>query len=225
MVSTIESTQTRILSLIDIPQFSDDLRLVILDYMHPRYTVRVTLGGLLYWIRLGPSLKDNQLFLEIVAYNFGFSFILSTFGTYCQEKAINEYNYLINNISKISPFNWNQVFMTVYQQYDHLISYSLYAFCPDDQSTILFQIQQQKNERQNFPPCRLCFYQQKEDTKHFWRSTNYALDSFAFDVANRDMRRCHQLTLIYGSGWKSYYEKRTNIFFPQIELFDKIITP
>lgn len=146
-MTDILATQAKILSFIDISQFTDDLRLVIFDYMYPRRVNYITQDEKSYCYRLGPHLQDNQLFLEIIAYTKNFSRVLSTFGTYCEQKAIHEYESLrkdiSNNISFNISFDWETCFFTRRVFGNNMVFHHLYAFCLDNQSTIMFQIDAQ----------------------------------------------------------------------------------
>lgn len=144
MATFVASSQSKLLQLINIPKFSDDVRLVILDYLHYRRVVPISINDKPYWLRLGPVMEDNKLFLQITAYDDNISHVLSSFGTYCEKKAIKEFDILQASISKQnSPLDWDRVFINerIELSFSEICqSCCRFTYCPHDQSTIMIEM-------------------------------------------------------------------------------------
>lgn len=211
------SSLVKILSLIDIPKFSDDIRFMILDYIYPRRVTKLNLDGIVYLVRLGPVLERDKIYLQITAYYNDAEHVLSSFDTYCDKKAMNEYKTLLRNISYIAPFNWEPAFMTSLQPNSDFAFYSVYVFCLDDESTVMFQITQKSRVLKGEHMYQLYFYRLEKDEKdlfadpsttiHHWTSRPYVRRHFNFDVIKKDLIDCYQLALKYGSNWNEHYKK------------------
>lgn len=182
------SSQKEILAFIDIPKFSNDLRLLILDYMYIRAVTKLKddLGH--YYLHLNTGLIDNKLCLQITVSNDTLNYVISTFGTYCEEKAIREYDCLKMCISNISITHWGQVFIDEsssfwpksarYYRYSSCptgsdrsdtVIYRRYAFCPADGSTTMIQLRVNDSDWNNYWRIRLYFIKDVEisrDDKH-----------------------------------------------------------
>lgn len=141
-MTSILTTQAKILAFIDISQFTDDLRLVIFDYMYARRVTYIAYDGGSYCLRLGPCIENGHCFLQINTHTENFDRVLSTFGTYCEQKAIYEYDIIRNDIISNISFDWMTCLFTKKDIEKHEIIYNLYAFCQDNQSTIMFQVEQ-----------------------------------------------------------------------------------
>lgn len=144
MTSSIASIQTQILELIHIPSFSDDVRLIILDYVHFRNVTKFKEGGVYYYFRLGVSLEDDKLCLQISIYKNNFYRMISSFGIQCEEKAIQEYNTLLCSIPNFQSIYDNKVFICAAD--DDYVYYRRYAFCPSDESTIMIRLHAHRRE-------------------------------------------------------------------------------
>lgn len=142
MESAISLNQNQILSHLDIPNFSNDLRLIILDYTCFRKTTKITKHERTCWIRLGPHLINDQICLQMTFYTDTDSHILSSFGLYCEDSAKTYYNTFVETLlSNVEHLTFdsliNQMMLGFY--------YNVYAFCPHDQSTVLIIIPAQLN--------------------------------------------------------------------------------
>lgn len=139
MASSIATNQTQILSLINIPIFSDDLRLMISDYVYFRDGTQITQKGETCWIRLGPHLVDDKICLQILFYTKTESHVVASFGVYCVKEAISYYNDYVKTIKitkLLKSLNWLDVINRMMkEQY-----YIFYAFCPTDLSTIRISV-------------------------------------------------------------------------------------
>lgn len=137
MASAIALNLRRILSHFDIPKFSDDLRLIILDYMYYRHTHKMTRNESNCWFRVGPHLINDQLCLQIMFYTDTESHIVSSFGLYCENLAIVYYNNIsrIFHLSDTNPLDWHNLISQVMAR-SYYVFYAVYAFCHNDQSTI-----------------------------------------------------------------------------------------
>lgn len=135
------SSQTKILSFINISCFSDDLRLIILDYIYFRCVTKIP-DFPEYYFRLNIVLENDKPQMQITVSNNTCCYVVSSFGLYCQEKAFIEYNRLINDISSI---DFDQIFINVNKEVDHNI-YCRYAYCPTDGSTIMIRMKFERGD-------------------------------------------------------------------------------
>lgn len=131
----MSSSLTKILHLIDIPNFSDDVRLVVLDYLHFRETSDVINNNISYRLRLSLGLQEDNLCFQITLYNSTFNRIVSSFGIYCEEKAREEYGKLKENISSQAVFSCED--SAISETCGFSTCHRLYVFCPKDNSTIM----------------------------------------------------------------------------------------
>lgn len=132
------TTRTQILSFIEIPTFSDDIRGIVLDYMHSNCSADIVIGAITYKLSLRPGLEDNKLCLQVVVHGSTYSRVMSSFGPECEEKAIQEYTNRKNNTGYTSYYVNDLIFNELPSE---KTSYGrLYAFCPEDLSTIMIEI-------------------------------------------------------------------------------------
>lgn len=213
MATAISLNQKQLLSQVDIPKFSDDLRGIILNYMHFQETIKTTKDGKCCWLRLGPYLENNHIHLQLDAYDETVTHSLSSFREDCEAKAIHEYNKLKNNLHDVIHLEWDRVFFR-----DTIASslgtfYSRYVFCPSDQCTILFQIKQHSFILTDF---QLRTYYNTESfpifdnvenrigTKYCWQSDCYMQIVDDFKRVAKRVAHCSQLARKYGSKWHLY---------------------
>jgi hypothetical protein len=215
MTDVILSIQKAILQYIDISTFSDDLRLLILDYMHPRIISLLTCEGMNYSFRLSPYLENKQLSLCIIicCHHLGISRIISSFGIYCEEKAIHEYNTFNTKITRISP---HEIFLKPIDFVAEgdfpdgsLLYKSLYAFCKDDKSTVMFQVQ----KRKYLTTYKLKYYTTTDNitmfdavnncygVRYHWKAGSGSYEYYRFEDAIEKMVEFYQLVMTWGSKW------------------------
>lgn len=132
-------SQTRILSFINIHCFSDDIRLLILDYLYFRGITKLSNEYANYYLRLGVGLESDKLCMQMTVYDHTSSYVLSSFGINLEGKAIKEYNFLKEYIPTLRLMNWDQVFMNSIGKIPGF-HHRRYAFCPKDESTIMIQL-------------------------------------------------------------------------------------
>lgn len=150
------SSQLVILEIIDIPSFSNDVRLIILDYMYFREVTQITHNKILYYLRLGLGLQENELCFQITVYNEVSSNILSSFGVHCEEKAIQEYNTLKYNINNIPGLEWDSHQLFEWSEDVRInncketragsdIYYHFYKFRAKEQCTVMIELSEIKD--------------------------------------------------------------------------------
>jgi hypothetical protein len=206
MASFIDTIQTKIINLLDIPQFSNDLRLVILDYMHPRRVKKLEVNNKTHWLRLGPHLENNKLSLQIIIYDDSVTHRLSSFGLYCDQKAIHEFN----NVSLTSPdkqteIDLDKILFSGSMTHQTTQYHCRYVVCPISQSTIMFLIKHYVG----WSGVELREYYIESD-KYEWKSWHFEKDYSDFEHARTRLLFLYQLALTYGKDWyKHYYEPRT----------------
>lgn len=214
MASSIALNQAQILSLIDIPKFSDDLRLLILEYMHARRVTKFIWHDKIYWLRLTPYLEDNKLSLQIVAHNDKTNILLSTFGTYCDEKAIHEYNTLRDDMPSPIPLeSWDRALFRCVPKDDGIIHsryvfYIRYVFCPDDGCTIMFLLKIRPARNIEFSTYHtntnitvIDDVKKCHETTHRWISGTHRCEYYSKIQAVEEFLQFHNLALSYGKNW------------------------
>lgn len=230
MASSIAINQTQILAYIDIPILSNDLRLIILDYMHSRYISKIDINHQTYWLRLGLHLENkpnasptdldkNTLSFQIVLYNDMCNKMLSSFGTYCEEKAVYEYNSLKNNM----PSDLDHVVFGGSIPPDEILFWCLYAFCPEDESTTMFRIRKHRHD-DHFLLRAYVFGGTadglKGGTEYLWKSWPHIKKHYDLKEATSHLICSHKLALSYGYKWKSNLDEYMNYSEIIRELFD-----
>lgn len=205
------SSETKILQFIDIPKFSNDLRLVILDYMYFRDVTKISNNNIPYWLRLGLHLEDDHLFFRITCHHPGFNRVLSSFGIYCEEKAIVEYNNLKNNICEKICFHWENIFTSC----DDSDYQRLYTYCFTNQSTIVIEAQEKTirymgGRQAKLYDLRLCtiadavFTQRDGDflkTSYRWNYREGYIQHNSLESVRRNMRLYQQNAILHGVEW------------------------
>lgn len=142
------SSRAKLISFIDIPAFSDDVRGFVMDFLYFRDVTKLILMDKEHYLSLGIDLEKGKLCFKITVYNNDFNYTLSSFGTDCESVAIKEYQVFKNYLSSTTfitklidtsdgkkvVIDWNQVYLTHHIRVASCI-YRRYAFCPVDEST------------------------------------------------------------------------------------------
>jgi hypothetical protein len=221
MASVVSINQKQILAFIDIPTFSDDVRGIILDYMHTKLISKVTLNGLPYFLLLGPYLVNNQLCLQIAAYDDTSYHMLSSFSFGCEPRAIKEYNTLKNDLVLnvfsfhtqcyatmkflTSPRTWEKFIFGEMREHSYLGYFNLFVFNPDNQSTIRFRISE-------YQPNDFGMYNYRSDsdsecieyTDFRWSGSTGPMRFRTFEDAYNQAKNCCKLVSIHGTRWHAY---------------------
>lgn len=236
------SMESQILDFIDIPRFSNDLRSVVLRYMYHRHITMINTTGT--FLCLDVHLENKELSLRITINDNKFSRVLSSFGTYCDEKAINEYNkikkHILNNTSSVVNWKTDRVLFTDYVEFNgneyvfHSIDdierssatfHCLYAFCPDVKSTVWVQIHHIKGLDNAIE----LSYHYTDSTSVFettqgpgiryeWKSNNSTCNWAYRDIEETivQMLTFYQLILLHGSKWHEHHSVEMGALYPAV---------
>lgn len=221
----MSTLQKQILESIDIPQFSSDLRLVILDFLYVREITPLICRDISYYLRIGPTLIDDQIFYQISVYNDTFYRDVSSFGLYCEEKAMQQYNSLKKIIHSDMTQNDLNTVMFADKGEDTNI-YFLFAFCPYDESTVMIHV---TKARPSYCALRI-YVTTKEDVKRtlitnclranqYWKSV---VSHVTFGL-EEDLRKLifsyQEEALIHGKNWPKYIDRGMR-YVPEDTLYD-----
>lgn len=227
MVSIISINQKRLLEIIDISTFSNDVRGIILQYMHENLISKITLNVLPYSLHLGPHIVNNHLCIQITAYDDTYHHMLSSFGIDCEAKAVMEYNTLKDKLLNhhytkhlgyaaltfsANPTSWEKVIFGEMLSDGYSYYYHLYAFCPNSQSTIRFRILQHTHNPFNIGFWAYTYDHDtsgagKEYSEFDWSNTEGQMEFELFEDARAQMKICHELASIYGTQWHKHYKQ------------------